>query len=615
MKELLRLAALIRPHWRRAALGVSLALATVLANIGLLALSSWFIASMAIAGALGAAMDYTLPAAGVRALAIIRAAGRYAERLVNHDTTFRILGSLRLWFYEKIEPLAPARLSGFRSGDLLARIRSDIDALDDYYVRGIVPALVAVLALSCILPFLARYDLRIAWIDGLALIAAGLLVPVALARLAARPGRESVILSAELRSSIVEEVEGMAELIVLGAVREHARATDEVAARLDARQRRLNSLRGIGDASIAAAGALAVWGTVFILVGLLGSESLPRADLAMLSVFVLASFETVLPLPVAIQKAGEMAQAARRLFEIIDAESAVAAPAIAVFEAGSSGGSAIRAELKAARMRSSAGGSVPEAEPSASPESSAAHPASVAAALPAVDLSICDLRFRYAPELPVVFDGFSLELPAGARIGLSGPSGAGKTSLVNILLRFWEYEGGEIELAGRDLRSFAPDEARRFFSVVPQSPFLYHASIRENLLFAVLPEGGQVDSSVEDRLRDAIEAAQLSRLVASMPEGLDTIVGETGRAVSVGEAQRIAVARAFLKDAPIMLLDEPTEGLDDRNADALLEAIATRVTGKTLVMISHRKRDLAIVDKTCRLKTAHREAAESGIRD
>ncbi|MDA8426157.1 MAG: ABC transporter ATP-binding protein, partial [Treponema sp.] len=209
--------------------------------------------------------------------------------------------------------------------------------------------------------------------------------------------------------------------------------------------------------------------------------------------------------------------------------------------------------------------------------------------------------FRYAPDLPLVFDGFSLELAPGARVGLAGPSGAGKSTLVNLLLRFWDYEGGGIELGGRDLRSFDPDQARAHFSVIPQSPFLYHASIRENLLLAARPQGGPSDEAVEARLREALEAAQLSRFVAGLSEGLDTVVGETGRAVSGGEAQRIAAARAFLKDAPIMLLDEPTEGLDDRNADALLAAIAERAAGRTLLIISHRERDLALAERVCRL--------------
>jgi ATP-binding cassette subfamily C protein CydC len=335
---------------------------------------------------------------------------------------------------------------------------------------------------------------------------------------------------------------------------------DDVSARLDARQRRLNSLLGIGDAAIVADGSLAVLGAAFILVGRIGEGGLPRVDMAMLTVFVLASFETILPLPAAIQKAGEMAAAARRLYEIIDSAPAVTAPA-----SGELG------------------------------HATAPVPAPVPARME-VDLSVRDLRFRYAPELPFVFDGFSLDLPSGSKIALVGPSGAGKSSFVNLLLRFWDYESGRIELDGRDLRTFDPDEARRFFSVVPQLPFLFHGSIRENLLLAALPDGGLPDAAVEERLLEAIDAAQLSVLVGSLPDGLDTIVGETGRAVSVGEARRIAVARAFLKEAPIYVFDEPTEGLDDRGADALLGAIAERLAKRTLIMISHRERDLAIVD-------------------
>jgi ATP-binding cassette, subfamily C, bacterial CydC len=384
MKRLWKLAGLLGEHRGRVALGATLALATVLANIGLLALSSWFIASMAIAGLLGVAMAYNLPAAALRALAIIRAGGRYAERLVNHDTTFRILASLRLWFYRRIGPLAPARLAAFRSGDLLARIRADIDRLDDYYVRGILPAAVALLSCACILPFLSRYDPTLALIDGLALAAAGLAFPSLLAVLAARPGRARVQASAELRASIVEEVEGMAELVALGAAGSHARLMDEVTDRLDGSQRRLNSLAGLGEAGLGAGGSLAVWGASLVLVGLVAAGSLPPADLAGLTVFVLASFEAIQPLPGAIQKAGEMAAAARRLFDILDAEPEVAP--------------------------------LPLAEPWAGTGPLEAE---------SLGISIRGLRFRYSPELPTIFEELSHDLPPGSRLGLAGPSGSG----------------------------------------------------------------------------------------------------------------------------------------------------------------------------------------------
>lgn len=585
MRDLFRLAKLVRPHWRLAVLGLVLSLATLLANVGLLALSSWFIASMAIAGLAGALMDYTTAGAGVRALALGRAAGRYAERLVNHDVTLRILSALRVWFFERIEPLAPARLSPYRSGDLLSRIRADIDTLDDFYVSGVVPSIVAALAVACIVPFLAHFDARLAVIDAAALAFAGVLLPLFLRRLSARPGRERVAWAAELRASIVEEVQGMAELIALGAAGAHADRIEAAGREMDGRQRTLASLQGLGDAGIVAASAVAVWAAAFVLVLVVAGGGLPRADMAMLTVLVLASFETIMPLPGVMQRAGEMTAAARRLFEIIDAEPAVKEPAVR--------------------------------EPAVA-ETAEAGPAAPALFYPGnqtpgpVSLSIRDLRFRYSPEQPWAIDGLSLDIPAGARLGIMGPTGAGKSSIVNVLLRFWDFEAGSIRVHvvdgpagivsdGYDLRSITTDNVRRLFSVVPQAPHLFHASIRENLLIALPPAPDSAAQPREEALLSALRTAQLTELIASLPDGLDTIVGETGREISAGEMQRIAVARALLRDAPIYILDEPTEGLDDRTAGLLLDALAGRLRGRTLIVITHRERELAIVDSVFRL--------------
>ena len=574
MRDLLRLVGLVRPHWRLALLGLFLSLAALLANLGLLALSSWFIASMALAGLAGAVFDYTTAGAGVRALALGRAAGRYAERLVNHDVTFRILSALRVWFYERIEPLAPARLSSYRSGDLLSRIRADIDTLDDFYVRGVVPSIVAVLAVACILPFLAHFDARLAALDAAGLAFAGVLLPLLLRRLSARPGRERVAWAAELRASIVEEVQGMAELVALGAAEAHAGGVEAAGREMDRRQRTLASLQGLGDAGIVAASAVAVWAAAFVLAPVVAGGGLPRADMAMLTVLVLASFETIMPLPGVMQRAGEMAAAARRLFQIIDTEPAVREPVA----------------------------TEPGAEAPAAP---AWLPAGEGAPGP-VSISVRDLRFRYSPELPWAIDGLSIDLTAGARIGIMGPTGAGKSSIVNVLLRFWDFQAGSIRVRGKDaveydLRSIPTEDARRLFSVVQQAPYLFHASIRENLLIALASPSNSAAPLREEALRSALQTAQLTELVASLPDGLDTVVGETGREVSTGEIQRIAVARALLRDAPVYILDEPTEGLDDYTAGMLLDAVARRLRGRTLVVITHRERELAIVDSIFRL--------------
>jgi ATP-binding cassette subfamily C protein CydC len=541
-----------------ALLGIFLSLFALAANMALLALSSWFITSMALAGAAGAFMDYTTPAAAIRALALARAGGRYAERLVNHDTTLRVLSTIRVWFFRRIEPLAPARLQGLRSGDLLGRIRTDVDTLDDFYIRGVVPSIVAVLALGLIMPFLARFDLRIAVIDAAALACGGALLPLFLRRLSNAPGSDRVALSSDLRASVVEHAQGMAELIALEAVQVREQDMGLTVRELGIRERRLATLQGAGDAGLIAASSLAVWAAVLVLAPRAASGSMPGAEMAMLAVFVLATFEAVMPLPPVIQRAGELAAAARRLFELIDTPATVKDP----------------------ESPSPAFGSEP-VEP--------------------LGLVIRDLRFRYASDSPWVIDRLSLDVPAGGRVGISGPSGVGKSTLVNLLLRFWDYEQGTITVAGAgkevELRSLRGEDARRLFAVVPQSPFFFHASVRENLSMA-LPEGREGDA---EAMRSALETAQLAPFVAALPEGVETTVGEKGHELSAGEARRLAVARTLLKEAPIYILDEPTEGLDEKTADSLMAALNARLRGKTLIVISHRDRDLSFAEKVVRL--------------
>jgi ATP-binding cassette subfamily C protein CydC len=559
MRPRARLLGLLVPSWRMALLGIFLSLLALLANMALLALSSWFITSMAVAGALRITMEYTLPGTGVRALALTRAIGRYAERFVNHDTTLRSLSSLRVWFFARIEPLAPARLAQKRSGDLLSRVRADVDTLDDFYVRGVVPAVVAVLAVACITPFLARYDARLIAVDLAGLAAGGVLLPLLLRRLAAAPGAQRVALSAELRASIVEGVQGMAELIALGAVEEHAARVVAANRDLDRRQRRLASLTGVGEAGLVAASALAVWAAAWLLAPRVIAGALAGPELAMLLVFVLASFESIMPLPAVIQRAGEMDAAAGRLFELIDEAPAVGEPA-------------------------------PGARRIVDP------------AEPGLGLQARNLRFRYAPGERWIIDGLSLDIPCGARIGIVGPTGIGKSSLVNLLLRFWDYEGGSVRLTlpgapDVELRSLTGGDARRLFAVMPQAPHLFHASLRENLLIAA-PEGAPF---TDETMRRALADAQLGEFLDALPDGLDTTVGETGRELSTGEARRVALARALLKEAPFVLLDEPTEALDGATADRLLASVNARLAGKTLIVITHRARDLAVVDTVVRM--------------
>ncbi len=555
MRDLLRLLRLFRPHWRWILLGVALSLFTVLANVGLLALSSWFIASMAIAGASHLVMDFTLPSAGVRGLALGRTGGRYLERIVNHNTTFRILSRLRVWFFERLEPLAPAGLSRYRSGDLLSRIRSDIDTLDDFYVRAFVPVVVAFLAVAVICLFLAGFSAALMLIDLLALVAGGIALPLLLLRLGDRPGREHVAIASDLRAAVVDGVQGGAELIAFGALARHTEEMIRLSDRLTKWQRRLAALEGGADGGIILTSGLAMWGGTLLLVPLVAGGALAPADIAMLSVLMLASFEAIMPLPSVFKRVGEMAAAARRLFEVIDAEPTVVEPETIDLGKGN-----------APAAQEAAGGS----------------------------LTVEGLRFRYSEDSPWVIDGLSFSVAPGGRLAIIGPTGTGKSSFVNVLLRFWDYSEGSVRVGEQELNRIGSDSARELFSVAEQTPFLFHSSIRDNLLIAS-PE------AEDAALRRALEQAMLGEMLDSLENGLDTLVGENGVQLSIGQGRRLSIARALLKDAPFLVLDEPTEGLDDRTADALLAKVDSAVKGRTVILISHRRRDLQFVDRVVRM--------------
>ena len=512
--------------------GAVMALATLLANVGLMAVSGWFIASMALAGLAGAAMNYFTPAALIRFFAIVRTGGRYLERLVTHEATLRLLASLRVWFYEHIEPLAPARLMQYRGVDLASRIQVDIDTLDHVYLRLLVPFGVAILGLGVMLAVMATFSVRVTVSTGVFLLLGGVALPLYLQRRGSRPGQRLVESRAALRTAAADGLQGLAELRVYGAVEGQAQIVGELSNEHIQAQRELSRLTGLSQASLGLLANLALWCAVILSVPLVKARALGPPDLAMLALFVLASFEAVLPLPQALQNLGEVLAAARRLFDIVDTLPAVTSPA----------------------------------QPCPVPDETR--------------LQIRGLKFRYAEGSRWVLDGLDLDLPAGARLAVVGHTGAGKSSLVQVLVRFWEYQEGDVRLGGRDLRMFQPEELRRLIAVVSQDAYIFNATVRENLLLA-RPE------AAEEELVEACKTAQIHDFIVSLPQGYDTELGEAGTLFSGGQARRIAIARALLKNAPILVLDEPTEGLDGPTARDLLEAIGKLMEGRSVLFITH----------------------------
>ncbi len=542
MTDLLRLLRLFRPYALWMLAGIGLSIVVILANVGLLALSGWFIAAMALSGLTGQLIEYFTPAAGIRALAILRTGGRYAERLVTHEATLRLLAALRVWFYEHLEPLAPARLQYYRGGDLLSRIRADIDSLDNLYLRVLAPTVAAAVTGLLVVAFIAAFSLRIAMIDLAGLVLAGVALPLVTQRLARRLGRRAVVIRADLRAGIADTARGLGELLVYQAAGRQGALIDDDSHALITGQRRqvwiAGAASGFGGLIANASMALAI----VLAIPLVRAGGLTGPDLAMIALFVLASFEAVAALPVAFQALGETLAAARRIFEIIDTAPQIIEPA----------------QGAAVPMR--------------------------------FDLRMTGVSMRYTPDAPWALRDIDLTVPHGGRIGIVGATGSGKTSLLNVLLRFWEFQSGTITIGGIDLRALRGETMRGYCAVLAQQTYLFNTSIRHNLSLA---RPGATDT----QLREALRNAQILDEIISFPAGLDTIVGETGTRLSGGQARRIAIARAFLKDAPILILDEPTEGLDAVSEHAVLAALEVLMRGRTTIMITHRPQSLRDVGR------------------
>ena len=525
-------------------LGILCGLLAVASAVGLLALSGWFISAAAYAGLTVASaqlFNFFHPGIGVRMFAIGRTLARYAERIVSHDATFRILQSLRSWFYIHLEPLAPSRLMMFRSGDLLNRIVADIDALDNLYLRVLSPSAVALVTSLLVMAFLWLFDPCVALSTALYLVVAGVGVTAVALKLGDPCGQEITHRTAELRVQIIDTLQGMAELIVFDAYHHHLETVKLSSRALLKNQLRMSHIRGLSLALITLISGLAVLTALYLAVDLVKSDLLNGANLALIALAILASFEAVLPLPTAYQYLGRTREAGRRLLEIVDMQPQITYPDTSV----------------ALSMQP--------------------------------DVTFENISFRYSENAPWALKDVNLIIPAGLRVAVIGETGSGKSTLIHLLVRFWNPTSGHIRLANNDIRNLSEADLRRSISVVSQQPHMFNATLRDNLQIA-RPGAG------DDDLFAALESARLDEFVENLPVGLDTWVGEAASMLSGGQARRVALARAILHDAPLWVLDEPTEGLDTITERKLMQALERKTRNRTLLLITHRLVDLHWMD-------------------
>jgi len=527
--------------------GIALILLSLFAAVALLALSGWFITASALAG-LGviAMLDIFAPGAGIRLAAVTRTVARYGERLVTHEATFRLLADLRLALFERLLRLDEVQLRGLQRGDTLNRLTADVDTLDHLFLGVIGPGLSAFL-LTLLAAFLAALwvDPGVALAVALVLLAANPLVAELARRRGLAASRGLVAALPGLRRQAGDGLEGLQELVAFDLGTAQREALEARSAHMISLQERLQRLDAASQAGVTFAGFGATWLALALGLALLQAGIISGPILGLLVLGVLALGEAWQPLPAAWRRLEQCRGATARL-----------------------GDSWAQAPL------------LPVADAPAAPHGQR--------------LTLQNVTFGYRADLPPVLADFSLDIAAGERIAVVGPSGAGKSTLAMLLMRQLDPDAGTVRLEGVDLRELDPDGLRRHIGLLSQRPVLFRDTLAENLRMA------QPGASAGE-LMHALEIAGLGAFVAGLEDGLDTWIDEAGSNLSGGEARRVSLARLALTDCPVVILDEPTTGLDAATARGLAQTLDRWLAERTTVMITHDPELLPRFDRVIRL--------------
>ncbi len=535
MKTLLPFIQLLWFQRRWVVLGIGLGILMTMASISLLALSGWFIAMtayVALSFSAAASFNYFLPAVGVRFFSLLRIMSQYGERVFAHETTFKILTTIRVWLYEKLEPLAPAHLLQFRIGDLLTRFSDDVEALDNLYLRILSPVVVLVVVSIMsffMITFLINQTLAYRVI-GL-LLATGFIVPLFTHLIAHEKARRLTQQQAHFKTRIIDYLHGLTELSLFSQLKPFQQRLLELDRQFISSQRQMSWIAGLGAALITLFSGITIILALWWIIPLTIEGKINGGLIALLILGIMAAFEAVIPLPLAFQYLGRTLASARRLLFLIQQQPIVSYLHTTPYH------------------------------------------------LTNYTIDFKHVGFAYPGRKPL-FNDFNLTIKQNDQVAIVGKTGVGKSSLIYLLARFWDVNSGSICINDIDIRNFSEQQLRQTVAIVEQNSHIFNATIRDNLLLA--------NSTVEEwQMWQALQQVELASFVQQLPEGLDTWVGQQGQCLSGGQRKRLAIARAILQSAPIMILDEPTAGVDNITTEIMMLAIQQGMVNKTLIIITH----------------------------
>ena len=549
-------------------LGTLLATITVLANVGLLAISGWFLASMAAAGIAGVQMNYFTPAGTIRFLAIVRTASRYAERLVTHNATFLLLSEIRVNMFATLSKLNNVDLAMSRSADLLNRLQNDVDALDKFYLNVLMPMMVALLSVPIILLFMSAYNANVALICFMGILLIGVVIPALLSASLTKNSHKETHLSAQLRAELSDTLTGLRELSIYQARTQQLNKCDKLSEQyneqLFVRHKALANADGLTLLIV----QMAMLASIVTIAPLVYTNSMVNVELAMLTLFVLASFESVLLLPNAFIELPNVLKAAERLFTLQDKASDQSNHRSALIDAQFDKNN--------------------------------------------IALTLNNISYKYDEHNALINVSFMLK--SRQKVAIVGRSGSGKTTLVNLLTGLWPLQQGSITLgdqnSSQDLHSLSSDSRANVINILAQQHHIFDGTLSENLRYAK-------PNATKEEMHEAINLAQLEPWFNELQAGLKTRLGTGGRSVSQGQSRRIAIAQALLQNPAILVLDEPTEGLDNQSKQTVMNAIMHVMSDASVLTITHDPALLAQMDNIIWLENgklvaqgSHKELSE-----